>query len=377
MTEVVRKYAYIDALRGIAILGVLLIHNAQYGNSNNYHPLFMVFIQQGARGVQLFYMLSALTLFLSMESRKGTEKYPIINFFIRRFFRIAPLFYLSVIYYLGQDGFGSRYWLGDAPNITIYNLLATLTFTNGLNPYWINSIVPVGWSVAIEMNFYLLLPFLFKKIKNIQTALWVTLVMLLGSQVIVYWLSKNILITDHRLWQDYLFLFFPTQSPVFLLGIVLFYLVDKKEVHFREDNVVKIFDYPIFLLFFGIVLLAHFATGIILPSHFLSSIALAIIIYSLYLNPCKALVNSFTTFIGRLSFSIYLTHFGVLHIMKKLSIVDFVELSIFNFIIRYFVLLCLCTIMSSITYKLVEKPGQNLGKKLISMIENKQKLKFP
>lgn len=92
-----------------AVLAVLVVHCALFGTNTPDHPLFAALVQQGARGVQLFYVLSALTLFLSMGSRAAQERRPTLNFFLRRFFRIAPLFYCAMLYYLSVAG-----WLGAA-----------------------------------------------------------------------------------------------------------------------------------------------------------------------------------------------------------------------------------------------------------------------
>lgn len=53
---------------------------------------------QGAEGVQLFFVMSALTLFLSLDSRRRTEARPVANFFVQRFFRIARLFYAGALF---------------------------------------------------------------------------------------------------------------------------------------------------------------------------------------------------------------------------------------------------------------------------------------
>ena len=85
-------YQYLDALRGIAALLVLSVHMSMLSVLLNGRGFSI-----GAYGVQLFYILSALTLFLSSSKRFSSEERPIFKFFIRRFFRIAPLFYLTVI----------------------------------------------------------------------------------------------------------------------------------------------------------------------------------------------------------------------------------------------------------------------------------------
>jgi peptidoglycan/LPS O-acetylase OafA/YrhL len=148
--------AFVDALRGWAFLGVLLVHVQtilplphrlrQLAGAANY-------------GVQLFFVVSALTLFMSYQARRQRDRRPLAAFFIRRLFRIAPLFWLAVPTYLAFLGTGPR---DSAPTgIHLGQILATLAFVHGWYPTSINSVVPGGWSIAVEMNFYLLLPVCF------------------------------------------------------------------------------------------------------------------------------------------------------------------------------------------------------------------------
>jgi len=90
------KLKYIDVLRGIAVLGVLMVHCSYFGSNFVFPKVIKSFFENGAMGVQLFFFTSAFTLFLSMNNRIDNEKLPYINFFIRRFFRIAPIYYLGI-----------------------------------------------------------------------------------------------------------------------------------------------------------------------------------------------------------------------------------------------------------------------------------------
>ena len=58
-----RKFEYIDALRGIAVLGVFLVHTTDYGPENDYSGIIEKIFLFGVRGVQLFFVASAFTLF--------------------------------------------------------------------------------------------------------------------------------------------------------------------------------------------------------------------------------------------------------------------------------------------------------------------------
>ncbi|UOQ70975.1 acyltransferase family protein [Hymenobacter cellulosilyticus] len=128
------KLSYIDALRGWAILGAVVVHALDYGTgAQQLSPLVVSFCQSGARGVQLFFIIITFTLFLSMTNRQRQEKRPTLNFFIRRFFRIAPLFYLGILFYVLTY---SRAWA------SLPKVLVTLLFINGAHPNTINSLVP-------------------------------------------------------------------------------------------------------------------------------------------------------------------------------------------------------------------------------------------
>ncbi len=85
----------------MAILGVILVHSSQSVAPTNVTLLW--FMGEGARGVQLFYVASALTLCMSWVARSSHETFPIRNFYIRRFFRIAPMFYLAILSYIFRE----------------------------------------------------------------------------------------------------------------------------------------------------------------------------------------------------------------------------------------------------------------------------------
>lgn len=96
MNEKKANLNYIDSLRGIAILMVVLVHttlNVRVTNQSlNAIGLY------GQMGVQLFFIASALTLCLSLERTIYTENW-LGFFYLKRFFRIAPLYYLGIIVY--------------------------------------------------------------------------------------------------------------------------------------------------------------------------------------------------------------------------------------------------------------------------------------
>ncbi|GAA4003300.1 acyltransferase [Hymenobacter fastidiosus] len=369
-----KKYAYIDALRGIAVLAVLLVHCALVGTNTPTHPIFAAVVQQGARGVQLFYVLSALTLYLSMHNRVTQEQRPLLNFFLRRFFRIAPLFYCAVLYFLWQEGWGPRYWLGNQPSVTAAQLLATVTFTNGWNPRWMNSIVPGGWSIAVEMSFYLLLPLLFATVTSLRRALWLT-VLTTGTAVGCYGLlSRYPLIPETALWNNYLFLSFPIQLPTFAMGIVLYFLLRPAAAPLAGPPDPARAG---LLLLTVALLAARFTLGELVPNYLCFGVCFVLLTYALAQYPVRALVNPFTIYVGKISYSMYLTHLAVLHMMQQFQLTDFIlkpdlGAGLANYGLRYLTLLGLDLAVATLTYQLIEKPGMVLSKRLIDWLEKRQ-----
>lgn len=367
----VQHLRYVDALRGLAILGVLLVHCGQYGSGDRLMPaLFRTVTSQGQLGVQLFFIVSAFTLFLSFKRRVLTERRPIVNFFIRRFSRVAPMYYLGILAYLWLDGRGPRYWLGSAESITTGNIVSNFTFVHGFNPYWINSLVPGGWAVAVEMLFYCLVPVLVLRIANRRHAfnfLLFTLFLRLGMEVL---LSRAHPIPDAELWGKYLKLYLPSQLPVFALGILMYFLVVDDADAAARDAIS-----PAAMLLAAVVVISQAALGIhILPAHVMSSIAFVVFAVALSRQEWKILVNPVFTHLGKVSFSLYLVHIAVLHGLARFGGADYLPVTggvsaMLNYLIRLGLLLVASVAAATVLQKLVERPTQRLGTRLIAVVE--------
>lgn len=163
------KLQYIDAVRGIAILLVIILH-VSHAVYNLLPDGFRYACSKGAFGVQLFFVASALTLFMSYNSRIQTEgSYTNRNFFLRRFFRISPMYYLAAFIYSIIFYYIPRY--NNGKPLVLWKVFANVFYVNGVLPGAINYNPPGGWSVGVEMLFYLCLPYLFTRIKNLKTQL--------------------------------------------------------------------------------------------------------------------------------------------------------------------------------------------------------------
>lgn len=357
------KYDYIDALRGIAIMLVVMVHTSQYGSGTKFFASALTgVVQNGARGVQLFFVASALTLWLSMANRnRKHETHPTRNFFIRRLFRIAPMYWLGIAFY------STWFFAQQAPLVTPANVAANFFFVHGISPYWINSLVPGGWSITVEMFFYVLAPWLFWRIRTLDHAVRFILITLLLDTVITLVLTNRPLIANKALWTDFLFLYFPSQLPVFGLGILLFFILRHPEQRVGAST----------LLLTAALLFFNLAAGLpLVPPHMWAGASFVALALALNRKPVRLLVNGFTRYVGKISFSLYLVHFAVLFALEQSAVTDLLHptrmvTAIINYGLRFGIVLAISSLLATAFYRLVEVPGQTLGRKLIASLEPK------
>ena len=366
------KLAFVDAMRGIAILLVMMVHSAISVPGINHST--RILLEEGLRGVQLFFIASAFTLFLSMKNRAGRERYATRNFFIRRFFRIAPMFYLGMGYYLLLKGLspGENAPLG----ISASYIFCTALFLHGWHPYMFNSVVPGGWSIAVEMNFYLLLPLMYKYIKDLTTAVSA----FIGSVLISYLIPLVIFdmypsckpgLTWFLSWNC-----LPAQLPIFLTGIILFYIYEKyivtvkmtikKEAAYKQTGAgLSVLALTLFIGFSGF-------QHAYLSNSLLYGFVFLILAVGLALNPIRLLVNSPMRYLGAVSFSAYLVHFTILDLLKIANERLLAELRI-PAMLDYILIMCslvlLTALVSTVTYRFIEIPFQNVGRNIIRRLE--------
>ena len=184
----------IHGLRGVAALAVILYHLVKIVGLNP--PDFFGFIGRDfGYGVQLFFVISAFSLCCSTEKFIQQSTWT-VEYFIKRFFRIAPLFYFMLAFEV------SRQFLTDGVVTTsLSNILLNLTFTFGFAPPF-SSIVWAGWTIGVEMIFYAIFPVLLLTIRTHRAAFIFLVLSILVSCCMRYELYmqlKNLTILEKSL----------------------------------------------------------------------------------------------------------------------------------------------------------------------------------
>jgi peptidoglycan/LPS O-acetylase OafA/YrhL len=163
-----RRLVFVDVLRGFACLWVTLCHahaswldlyKTQPGDSF-FTSILMRTVGIGGKGVELFIVISGFCLLYPVLERveKARSSLPLTQFYRRRAMRILPTYYAAVLFafILAVVPF--------FPHIAPYSgwpdlLLYAAFFQNNV-PHHIAGLNGTLWSVALEVQLYLLFPLL-------------------------------------------------------------------------------------------------------------------------------------------------------------------------------------------------------------------------
>ncbi len=358
-----KKYDHVDALRGIAVLLVILVHTGKFFSPELFLHTAAKF---GQYGVQLFFVMSAFTLCNSINKIANFHVLDYCSFMLRRFFRIAPLYYLAIpIYFLFTYCF--LHFTGDTPftppnEYSAFKVLSNIIFLHGMYPAGNNIIVPGGWSIGCEFLFYALFPLMFYLIK--AKRMFFLYIGILSGACLTVLLALKHRADGNSHWEllnnTYIYFSLFNQMPCFLLGIAYYFY-----------SGIKSFKNSIYYL----SLPALVALIYLHDSQFGSALTplLAAII-----SVCAALILTNQTIplllkrIGEISFSMYIWHFipaWILGATIKATHIELFQSRVFD--IAYYLLVVGITYFASvISSRLIEIPCNNFGHRLSIKIQN-------
>ncbi|WP_433867116.1 acyltransferase family protein [Ralstonia wenshanensis] len=354
-----QKFAYIDAMRGIAILMVIAVHCGQYVRGAGLIAKITDYCQMG---VQLFFVASALTLCLSAVARRE-ESRPLLKFYIRRFFRIAPAYYVGIAFYTLWTISVSEYQVGPYPNPDNYtpiNILANALFLHGLYPPANNTIVPGGWSIAAEMLFYAFFPFLFRAMERMKNRHYAALAAIGAGAAVVPLIHAA---TGLPVFNgSFLYFSIAVQISVFIIGMVYFW----------ETQSGRALKHPslCFAIFLAVAI-ALWETGqvTLMPAFF--AVSFVCLAESLRAAPMALL--RWLRPIGKFSFSMYLCHFAVFNslsylINRKIGLQATIGTNT-TLLVFYLTTVAITFVIASCMYRMVERPMIALGAKIVDRMD--------
>ena len=173
-----QRLEFLDALRGLAAAYVVIYHMILIPHPSLTLPRWARTLASGGyTGVTLFFMVSAFSLYFTMPLRLR-ESHPTRAFYLHRFFRIAPLFYVLLIATLIRD-----IALFDVTH-SKFDIASSLLFLFNLVPGREQGIVWAGWTVGVEVLFYAVFPLIYRHVRSAADAITFGVVAVLAWNLI-------------------------------------------------------------------------------------------------------------------------------------------------------------------------------------------------
>jgi len=349
----------IHGLRGLAATAVVLYHVVNFAGIAP--PDFFKFIGRDfGYSVHLFFILSAFSLYHSTESRTNHPNW-IPEYLIKRFFRIAPLFYCMIAFIIIRQAMKASKVVADFDTI-----LLNFTFTFGFVPF--SGFVWAGWSVGIEMVFYAIFPVLILTIRTCRSAFIFLVISVMISYITRLGLHAQHIASIPQTQWDWSYFAFAPNLCFFAMGIVTYHVCRQ----YKESILVnRVIPFVAVIIIGGLM---FFDVG----KHLYGSgrwdivtwgFGLAALCIWQSVSPSLFFANRFVEYLGERSFSIYLLHPIVINYLKSPLASTYENLQPYFGSYAYFIcailIVALVLVFAEVTYRLIEVPGIRFGRKLI------------
>lgn len=371
-----RRIEWLDALRGWAILGVVMVHSGQ--NVAALAGTWKAIAEAGQYGVQLFYVVSALTIGLTYErqlERGGDPVTASTAWLIRRYFRIAPLYYygiaLCLVVFAVMRAMGSQL-AANSP----WDVVANILFIHGWVSSAQNTVVIGGWSIAVEMSFYLVAPLIFLTIRSARASLVAFLVVTAAVWILDRHMAQATTGDGRVANNSFLYFWFPTQLPVFMAGIALYRCAGRRLWSGAPRASVGVIALVVLIAFIGLGLECGTLGNV---DHSLAPALMGIGFCAFAVlasgSPARrVLVTRSTVRLGRISYSIYINHFVVILALrladKRLHLWDALPPPV-AWALVFSAATVTAIALSLATQRWIEAPGIELGHRLAGVVESK------
>lgn len=348
----------LDGIRTLAIAMVLVWHYFYYQvNPDSHYAIvrYLKFLTSFTwSGVDLFFVLSGFLIGRILIHYRESKNY-FKTFYLRRIFRIFPAYYLVLFSFFAfvWSGASTRFpWLAANPHPYYSYIFYIQNFMrHGFGANWLS----VTWSLAIEEQFYLIVPLLIFVIKPkyLPHLLILSIVAAPVFRALLHNMGSYILL--------------PARMDSLSLGILIAYYhlngaVDKV---FKDKK--KILLMMLIILFLAPFFIYGKSGAEKVGETFIHSIlALTygiLILLVLVLDKSSFLSSSFMSFFARISYMMYLTHELFLGLLYQLilnlppHIID-VKSSLITLMA-----LIATIVFSTVSYYFFEKPILTIGKR--------------
>ncbi len=354
----------LDILRALAILFVVVGHG-RYQLPSELQKLHQIIIFDG---VSIFFVLSGFLIggiLIKLLDKNQPTKELIVNFWIRRWFRTLPNYFLILFLLLGFSFISND-------GVTIWSVKEYFVFAQNLfteHP----DFFPEAWSLSIEEWFYIITPICifsllyFFKIKSKQAVLTVAISVLVMIFLFRCFRYLSIDVNSQGEWDKLFRKQVITRLDSLMFGVISAYIqYYTKAVWLKYKKVVLFTGIAIFITTKALFLLHVIPyTGFYncVVSFSMTSIATACLLpYLSDLKSGSGKIYKYITIISLISYSMYLLNLSVvqMHIINRIPWKRFIDNTYLIIFLRYSAYWILTILGSILLYKYYEIPTTKL-----------------
>ncbi|MGO4408048.1 acyltransferase family protein [Bosea sp. RAF48] len=326
----------LDGLRGIAALAVYFIHSGGFG-LRGFGDLGNAIVDHGKFGVTLFFVVSAFCLCLSIATAVEGEPVDWRRFFIRRYFRIMPLFYAACAVTAVV-----KIWGGMPADYVAGVLTKHFSLITMVDPTTRNALIGIEWSVFVEFLFYFMFPFVLAWLIEAPLSM-------VAVTAVLMWPPVCKAITDNLgIVEPNFTIFWHFHS--FLIGMLVFRLV------WADAQRRPVLGSALFAVAVGLSVVAIDKHDHGFSVSAVSLAAACTIAAAHYGSPLVAWLRwRPLTLVGAVSFSIYLFHPLMMGVVGEFNALTPLQAVL---------ALCLTLGVSSCTYLAIEVPAQQFARRM-------------
>lgn len=297
------KIDWIQGLRGIAALLVVLCHAREYLQQDVNAKEISALLIPGAMGVDLFFIISGFIMVYSTQGGNGCAYAK--DFAIKRFSRIFPLYFVvSVLWVLIVKK--NPHFFNNMENIIYFTKSVLFIPTSDSHPLFHAPIVSLGWTLNFEVYFYIVfgISLLFNKYKTVFLAAWMSLTLIAIPEMFsgFSWAASK----KHDYPWVYLNL---AANPIifeFLAGVLIAKLYLKEGIVFPNITLAKASVATTFGLVIWLNYSGYSSYG---PMSWGAPIMLFVACLAIASKSIEIKVPASLVWLGKISFSLYLTHY--------------------------------------------------------------------
>lgn len=314
----------IQGLRALAFIFVFIYHL----NSN--------WLPGGFIGVDMFFVISAYLITTIIQHQKNNNSFKLADFFEKRIKRIVPAYYITLLFVALIGSYTFLYidlFLLRGTILRSLPFISNIFFSQGESYFGAKSSEnPLlhTWSLAIEMQFYFILPLILKYINN--------------RYLLKIFISLFILCISYGCYELYIkenanmYFSLIARFPEFLVGVIFSILTFNKQFSTKQSTALTAVG---FILIIGSLIFINEHVKFPGLLALIPCIGTAFLLIA-SINP----INNFLSYkplvyIGELSYSLYLFHWPIMAFIRyknnsyQFTLFEIVEISLLTFILAW------------------------------------------